>query len=198
MLNLVRGDLGVSLISNEPVWDTYISRLRNTLKLSLLGLILGVSVAIPLGINSAKRAGGIADNLTTLFVIIGISMPVLLAALMLLQLVFVQTRMAAGRRNAARIRSYIPAGICSALMMLASRDKADTHRSMLEVLKGGLPPVEPRGQRECRNIESLINTRPERLDSDHTILGTALSFRLRFSVAIETRLFMAGRRSHGC
>jgi len=84
MLGLLRGDLGTSQISGLPVFDLYISRFPKTLELSLLSLILGTAIAIPLGIFAAKHAGTIWDNLTTAFTLIGLSMPAFWLGLLLL------------------------------------------------------------------------------------------------------------------
>lgn len=75
MLGLLRGNLGNSEISGKPVFQMFISRFPKTLELSLLSLILGTAIAIPLGIFAAKHAGTIWDNLTTAFTLIGLSMP---------------------------------------------------------------------------------------------------------------------------
>ena len=84
MLGLLRGDLGKSQISGLSVFDLYISRFPKTLELSLLSLILGTAIAIPLGIFAAKHAGTIWDNLTTAFTLIGLSMPAFWLGLLLL------------------------------------------------------------------------------------------------------------------
>jgi peptide/nickel transport system permease protein len=74
MFYLVQGDLGVSDVSGISVWDTYISRLPNTLELSLAALVIGSALSIPLGIRAARHAGKLTDNLTTTFTLIGMSM----------------------------------------------------------------------------------------------------------------------------
>jgi peptide/nickel transport system permease protein len=54
------------------------------LQLAFAGLILGVGLAIPLGIFAAKHAGTIWDNLTTVFSLFGLSMPGFWLGLLLL------------------------------------------------------------------------------------------------------------------
>jgi peptide/nickel transport system permease protein len=66
------------------VWELYITRFPKTLQLALVALVLGVAVAIPLGIFAAKHAGTIWDNLTTVFSLFGISMPPFWLGLLLL------------------------------------------------------------------------------------------------------------------
>ena len=84
MINLAQGSLGNSLVSNEPILETYLSRMWASVSLSFSGLILGILIAIPLGIFAAKHSGTILDNLTTAFTLIGLSMPGFWLGLMLL------------------------------------------------------------------------------------------------------------------
>lgn len=86
MYNLVtKGDLGTSQMSKEPVAFAFFSRMWYSVSLSFSGLILGVIIAIPLGILAAKVAGTIWDNLITAFTLIGLSMPGFWLSLMLLR-----------------------------------------------------------------------------------------------------------------
>ena len=84
MWGLVHGDLGKSQITGQSIWELYITRFPNTLILSLLSLLVGTVIAIPLGIFAAKHAGTIWDNLTTAFSMIGLSMPGFWLGLLLL------------------------------------------------------------------------------------------------------------------
>ncbi len=86
MYYLIQGDLGVSDVSGINVWKTYISRLPNTLELSLASLVIGSAISIPMGIHAARRAGKIADTATTTFSLIGMSMPSFWLGLLLLLL----------------------------------------------------------------------------------------------------------------
>ncbi len=49
--NLLHGDLGTSMISQLPVSDVIAQRLPATLQLALLGFLLAVAVAVPLGVS---------------------------------------------------------------------------------------------------------------------------------------------------
>jgi peptide/nickel transport system permease protein len=186
MMNLLRGDLGTSLITHEKIWDTYLYRLPNTLKLSLLGMIIGVSCAIPLGIRSAIHAGSISDNITTVFVVIGVSMPVFWLALLLLNwfsfhLGWLPTGASTGGQGG--IKEYILPAVCSALILLASGTR-QTRSSMLEVLKADyLRTARAKGVPENKviNKHALGNA----LIPIVTVIGTSLSFSLAGSVVIE-------------
>lgn len=84
MWNLLHGDLGSSQISGLTVWSQFSSRFKNTFYLAIFSIIVATIIAIPLGIFAAKHDGGILDNLTTAFTMIGVSMPNFWLGLLLL------------------------------------------------------------------------------------------------------------------
>ncbi|WP_020672960.1 ABC transporter permease [Amycolatopsis nigrescens] len=53
----VKGDLGTSLLSGEPVSSEFLLRIPVTVELTLLGIGAAVLIGIPLGVYSAVRAG---------------------------------------------------------------------------------------------------------------------------------------------
>ena len=60
--SLRRGDLGVSLTTGQPVATEIRDRLPASAELTLLGLIVAMAAAIPLGILAAMRPGSIVDH----------------------------------------------------------------------------------------------------------------------------------------
>jgi peptide/nickel transport system permease protein len=71
----MRGDLGRSLRTNQPVTQAIVERLPVTLELMVAALIVSLAIAIPMGILSAvKRNSGI-DLGGTLTALVGFSMP---------------------------------------------------------------------------------------------------------------------------
>lgn len=71
----VRGDLGHSLRTGEPVSTVIRNRLPVTLELAALATLTSLLVAIPAGIISAVRRGGIVDAVARLTALIGLSIP---------------------------------------------------------------------------------------------------------------------------
>jgi peptide/nickel transport system permease protein len=71
----VRGDLGESHRYRAPAVDIFFSRLPNTLKLVPPAMILAIIMAIPLGILSALRRGGIIDRVSGTIAVLGIATP---------------------------------------------------------------------------------------------------------------------------
>ena len=72
---LLRGDLGVSVFYHEPVTQLLARRLVITFQMGFIALILSTVLGILLGILSAVRRRGLADNVISLLANIGISMP---------------------------------------------------------------------------------------------------------------------------
>lgn len=72
---IVRGDLGNSMRTNQPVTQTILERLPATLELALASMGVAILIAIPLGIVAAVRAGTRVDHAATTLALVGISMP---------------------------------------------------------------------------------------------------------------------------
>ncbi|HZX93161.1 MAG TPA: ABC transporter permease [Myxococcales bacterium] len=83
MSQLLRGDLGSSFRDGRPVLTVLAEALPVTLLLSLPSLLLGYLVAIPIGIVSAARPGGVLDRALGWFVFALFSLPLQWVALVL-------------------------------------------------------------------------------------------------------------------
>lgn len=71
----VRGDLGASHFTGQPVHEAIRERLPVTLQLAGMAVVLALAVALPLGVTAAARRGGHADSLATGVGLIGLSVP---------------------------------------------------------------------------------------------------------------------------
>ena len=71
----IRGDLGESLWSQQPVTTLIVSRLPVTLKLGVLALGLAIVTGIAIGVLSAVRQNGPLDFLLRSISILGLSIP---------------------------------------------------------------------------------------------------------------------------
>jgi len=71
----VRGDLGLSTRDRQPVTQGIIERVPVTLELTLLGMVLGLLIALPTGIISALKPGSKADIVGSLAAFGGIAIP---------------------------------------------------------------------------------------------------------------------------
>ena len=75
VVDAVQGDLGMSIRYRQPATDIFFSRLPNTLLMIPPAMILAIVMAVPLGIISALRRGGIIDRLSATIAVLGISTP---------------------------------------------------------------------------------------------------------------------------
>jgi peptide/nickel transport system permease protein len=73
--NVARLDLGESLWQRRPVTQIVLEKLPMTLYLVGAGMALAIALSIPLGMLAALKPGGIADRVTVLFSLLGLSVP---------------------------------------------------------------------------------------------------------------------------
>ncbi len=82
--DLVRGDLGTSISTGQPVATDLANRLPASLELTLIALMLSCAVALPLGILAATRPGSWVDHLCRVLVTAGVSLPTFFTGIVLI------------------------------------------------------------------------------------------------------------------
>jgi len=80
---LLHGDLGTSIFTNLPVTDLIRQRIEPTLSLMAITLVLSVSIAVPLGVLAAWKAGTWIDRAVMAFAVLGFSVPVFVVGYLL-------------------------------------------------------------------------------------------------------------------
>ncbi|MFO1169252.1 MAG: ABC transporter permease [Rhodoblastus sp.] len=80
--DLVRGNLGISLTTGQPVVKEIASRLPASAELTLCGLVLALAIALPLGVLAALRQGSWIDHLCRIVATAGVSLPVFFTGLL--------------------------------------------------------------------------------------------------------------------
>ena len=83
MGGLLRGDFGTSFWWNGPVMDRLAERIPVTIELAILGILLAVICAVPLGVISAIRPDSPLDYLSRVFTLVGISIPTFFSGILL-------------------------------------------------------------------------------------------------------------------
>ncbi len=71
----VRGDLGRSIRTNQPVVSAIVERLPVTLRLIGMAMLISLCIALPLGIVSAVKRNSGVDLASTFFALFGFSTP---------------------------------------------------------------------------------------------------------------------------
>lgn len=84
LMQLVRGDLGSSLISGVPVLGMVTDRIGPSLSLATLTIVFTVLVAIPLGVVAAWQQGKLLDRAVMAFSVMGFSVPVFVTGYVLI------------------------------------------------------------------------------------------------------------------
>lgn len=72
---MVRGDLGISIVTNEPVAASLLNALGNTLMLAVPAAVLGFALGTILGALAAFNHGTILDRVFSAAAITGVSLP---------------------------------------------------------------------------------------------------------------------------
>lgn len=73
--HVMRGDLGDSVFTGQPVTQAIAERLPVTLELAAIGIAFAVLMGVPLGVISAIRSNRLIDHAARIFGLLGISMP---------------------------------------------------------------------------------------------------------------------------
>ncbi|MFZ4530846.1 MAG: ABC transporter permease [Alsobacter sp.] len=80
---ILQGDLGTSIFTGLPVTALIGQRIEPTLSLMVLTILLSVTVAVPLGVIAAWKAGTVIDRLVMAFAVLGFSIPVFVVGYLL-------------------------------------------------------------------------------------------------------------------
>ncbi|WP_293697202.1 ABC transporter permease [uncultured Agrococcus sp.] len=83
-------DFGVSFRTQEPVFESIVSRLPATASLALGAILIAVLVAVPLGSMAARKPGSLLDRTVSILAISGLSAPTFLIGLGLFYVLFYQ------------------------------------------------------------------------------------------------------------
>jgi len=89
---ILRGDLGTSLISNTSVSGMIGDRLGPTLNLAVMTIVISVLLAVPMGVIAAWRHRTWVDFLVMSFSVLGFSVPVFVIGYILIQIFAIELR----------------------------------------------------------------------------------------------------------
>ena len=87
---VLRGDLGISLTTHEPVLDEFLTLFPATVELAFFAMLLAVCIGLPAGILAALKRNTIADYAVMGVSLTGYSMPIFWWALLLILFFSVQ------------------------------------------------------------------------------------------------------------
>ena len=138
--DLLRGDLGESLISGIPVAEQVRAALPYTLELTASGILLGTLLGVPLGVLTAIRRNSFLDYLGRTFSLAGLSVPAFFLGILLMYLLSIKLNLfptlGAGESGDLLDRFFhlILPGLALGLVMTAYVTRM-TRSAMLNVLR---------------------------------------------------------------
>ena len=127
---LVRGDLGKSLKSGEPVLSIIADRFPATLELSLASMIVALALSLPLGVLAALYRDRAVDHTARFVALLGVSVPSIWLGPMLILLFAITWDLlpVSGREGAASVvlpAITLGAGIAGLLVRMVRAALAD-------------------------------------------------------------------------
>jgi ABC-type dipeptide/oligopeptide/nickel transport system permease component len=186
------GDLGDSVLSGKPVFESIKEKIPYTIKLALMAMIFSILIGILAGIIGAINQGNFIDKACTFFSVTGISIPVFLSGLVFLYVFAVKLKWfpTSGFRGADSLWPFVlPAfalGIRSAAFLARI-----VRSSLIEVLNQDfIRTARAKGLPAYRILfrHGLVNA----LIPVITVIGLDLSSYLNGSVIIETIFGLPG------
>lgn len=147
---VLRGDMGKSFVSGQPVFTTFLSRLPATIYLTITSILLTVFLSVPLGILSAVKQNRLTDYIIRFFSFIGNSLPNFFVSLLLIYFFSLKLKLLPVMGNTAGWKSVILPTLTLALSM-ASRYTRQVRATVLEELnKDYVQGARARGIKEKR------------------------------------------------
>jgi ABC-type dipeptide/oligopeptide/nickel transport system permease component len=117
--NLVRGDLGKSMITASPIRHEIGHALPYTLELTVLAIIIGTILGIPIGVYTAIRRNQLADYIGRVLSLTGLSVPAFYLGILLILLlaIYLQWLPAVGGGGMDDLRENVSHVILPALTL---------------------------------------------------------------------------------
>jgi peptide/nickel transport system permease protein len=195
--NAVSGNLGVSYLTHEPVFNTIIARLPVTLELLIISQCMALMLALPAGIVGSYRSNSIVDRLVNGIGFATLSIPSFVMALLTIYLFSIKLRWlpATGYiplsvNIGANLKSFVLPGLSIAmiewvvLMRVLRSDMITTlgQNYILMAKAKGLPPWRVLLQHALRPSSFTLIT----------VLGIQIGRHLGEAVIVETIFALPG------
>lgn len=189
MLDLLRGNFGLSWATNTPVFTEFIQRAPTTLTLATGTIILVVAVGIPVGIISAVKQYSIFDVSAVVSAMIFNAMPSFWLGLILMLFFSLKLGLLPATGGGS-FSSFILPWITSAASMIASTIRM-TRSTMLEVIRADyIQTARAKGAKPMRIVlkHELRNAMLPMI----TVVGLLLGAALAGAIIVETVFALPG------
>ena len=131
--NALHGDFGKSYRNNISVFDEILARFPNTLRLAFWGIVISVSIGIPVGVISAVKQYSVIDHISTVAALLMTSLPSFWLGLMMM-LLFANKLGWLPATGADTWKNFIMPSVAVAATSLATLIRM-TRSTMLEVIR---------------------------------------------------------------
>ena len=182
--DLLRGDMGESFLSGQPVLATFLSKLPATLLLTCTSILLTVGISLPLGIWAAVRHDRPADYGIRLVSFVGNAMPNFFTALLLMYLFAIRLDLLPAISTGLSGRSVILPTLTLAISMSAKYTRQVRAAVLEELGKDYVQGARARGLRERTILFS--NVLRSALLSILTLLGLSVGSLLGGTAIVES------------
>lgn len=183
MVNVLRGDLGISLKTGDPVVKEIMARLPYTIGLALLAEVIAVLIGLPLGILAATRPSSKTDYAISVVSLVGSSMPIYWLGLMLIYLFAVEMRLLPPGGAGTPAHAVLPALTLS--LFLVGNIVRITRASVIEALESNYV-VTARAKGLAERVVVLRHALRTALIPVITVLGVQVGSLLGGAVLTET------------
>lgn len=178
---VLQGDLGTSIRSSESVAQLLLQRLPNTFSLAVSGLVIALSIGIPLGFLAAVNRGRLADTAVMVIAVLGVSIPAFWLGLILMQVFSLKLGWlpvaGSGWRNIILPAFTLGLTYCALVARM-------TRSALIEVLaEDYIRTARARGLRERQVL--LVHALRPALISIVTVVGLVFAYLLGGQVIIE-------------
>jgi peptide/nickel transport system permease protein len=181
--NAVRGDLGRSLQTDQPVSKEIRERLPNTAALACTAMLIAIVLGVSLGMISGLRRNSWVDTIAMVTALFGVSVPVFWLALLLIMLFAVRLRWLPATSGPG-LRGLILPAVSLALLSAATLARL-VRSSILEVLQQEyLITAHAKGLR--RGAVVMRHALPNALIPVITVMGLQFGGLLSGAVITET------------
>lgn len=117
--NMLRGDMGNSYVTGEPVFSAFIAKLPATLLLTFLSIVMTIIISIPLGILTAVKHDKFIDYVLRFISFVGNAMPGFFIAMLLMQLLSIKLGLLPIISNGTNVQSALMPTLTLAIAMSA-------------------------------------------------------------------------------
>lgn len=186
LVNVLRGDMGVSYVMKKPVFTEFMKRLPNTIALTISSILVTFIVSVPLGILSAVKQNKFTDYIIRFFTFVGNSLPGFFLSLILIYIFSLKLNLLPVMGNNGLKSLILPTLTLSIAM--SSKYTRQIRATVLEELnKEYVLGLRSRGVKEKRIL--YVNVLKVALLTVVTLLGLSIGSLLGGTAIVES-IFM--------